>query len=330
MKKKGADLFKKLDEPERVHYSNTNFTLEVLLTKYNKKELDLSPEYQRRLVWNQPEASRFIESIMVGIPVPQIFLFQTKSGRYEVIDGQQRLSTIISFVEGNFKDTGQFKLRGLNHLVKYSNKAWKDLDDAQKRNFLNYQLNSTVVQDNPDNPDLKYEMFQRINMGGQKLSPHDLRRVVYRGPYMDMVKELAQEKNFLLMLGEDERRKLNRGEEYVLRFFAFSNNDNWKSYAENNVEKFLDTDTKYHQDANAEQLADMRERFIRACRIAFEIFGIDAFRGIVPPKPAELEKMSFTLFHFEKTGHSGTYYKLNEKMIKLIESKLNIHCISNN
>lgn len=290
MKKKGADIFKSLVDLEKINYSNTNFTLEVFLSKHKKGELDLTPDYQRRFVWDQVEASRFIESLLIGMPVPQIFLFETAHGKYEVIDGQQRLGTIISFVKGDFKGTGNFKLRGLNKLIKWGNKSWVDLDDITKRNFMNYQLNACIVQDDPDNPDLKFEMFQRINMGGQKLSPHDIRRVVYRGPYLDMVKELANEKTFILMLGEDERRKRDRAEEYVLRFFAFYNNNNWDKYNENNVEKFLDVDTKYNQNIDKKRMDELRELFNKVCRLAFELFGVDAFRGVVPTTPSEIEE----------------------------------------
>ena len=164
-------------------------------------ELILQPEYQRNFVWTTRTMSKFIESLLLSIPIPTIFLAENKDDTYEVIDGQQRLTTIFAFmkdskVEENTKIDTELKnfdlltLNGLETLDQYNNKTYKDFDDSIRRKFNNVSIPVVIIKKD-STEDIKYDIFSRINSGSVKLNSQELLNVMYRGPLIKKLNEVA-------------------------------------------------------------------------------------------------------------------------------------------
>ena len=177
-----------------------DFTLEGLVAKFNKKTM-IVPGFQRNFVWNIKQASRLIESFLLGLPVPAIFLFTDgEKNEQLVIDGQQRLKTLVYFFEGFFGEptlSGRrkvFQLTGLNEKSPFYNKSYKDLEETNEAAFN--KLNDSVLrafvvkQLTPTGNTSIYHIFERLNTGGTQLVGQEIRNCVYHGPFNELLCEL--------------------------------------------------------------------------------------------------------------------------------------------
>ena len=193
-----------------------DFTIEVLHSKWQSGDIDIPP-FQREFVWKQVQSSKLIESFLVGLPVPAIFLYtERQSQRFLVIDGQQRLRSIFYFFDGLFgeEEKGKrtvFKLKGLNDDSKYGRKGFEDLDDATQRRLRNSVLRSFIVQQLDPNDDTSiYHIFERLNTGGTSLAIQEIRNCVYRGTFNKLINELNLLADWRSIVGNrhpDRRKK---------------------------------------------------------------------------------------------------------------------------
>ena len=149
--------------------------------------MDLQPHYQRQYVWElKPELpSRLVESLLLEIPVPPIYFGKMPGGRLEVIDGQQRLTTLIKFVRN------EFPLQRLQRMGSLNGKYFRDLSDEQQAKVLDAPIRSIVI-DAGNNQNLRYEVFERLNRGSMGLNEQELRNCVYRGPFCDLLGEAGE------------------------------------------------------------------------------------------------------------------------------------------
>lgn len=211
-----------------------DFTLEGLVSKFKRKTLTI-PGFQRSYVWNIKQASRLIESFLLGLPVPSIFLFTDDQNNEQlVIDGQQRLMTVYYFFEGYFGDPNSqgkrliFKLTGLNENSPYYNKTYKDLEETDTAAFN--KLNDSVLrafiikQVAPYGNTSIYHIFERLNTGGTHLVGQEIRNCVYHGNFNDLLCELNQYDNWRKIFGSQAPHKRQKDIELILRFFSFYEN----------------------------------------------------------------------------------------------------------
>lgn len=210
-----------------------DFTLEGLVSKYKRKTLVI-PGFQRSYVWNIKQASRLIESFLLGLPVPSIFLFtDDKNNEQLVIDGQQRLMSIYYFFEGYFGESTQgrrtvFKLTGLNEKSPYHNKTYKDLEETDSAAFN--KLNDSVLrafiikQVSPYGNTSIYHIFERLNTGGTQLVGQEIRNCVYHGNFNDLLCDLNTYENWRKIFGSPTPHKRQKDIELILRFFALYEN----------------------------------------------------------------------------------------------------------
>jgi len=204
-----------------------DFTLEVLVDKWNKDEITIAPG-QRKFVWSQAKASKLIESFLIGLPVPPLFFYQEKEdNNFLVVDGQQRLKSIVYFVSGVFgeeEDDPVFKLTGLNEYSPYSEATYKSLekiDEASFNKLKNSVLRSFVMkQIFPEDDTSIYQVFERLNTGGMILQPQEIRNCVLNGKFNDLIKELNQHDSWRSILGKKTADKRMRDVELILRFLA--------------------------------------------------------------------------------------------------------------
>ena len=182
----GGDVLQNTDD-RPVSSQPNDWNISTLRDKYERGQVDLQPHYQREYVWElKPELpSRLIESLLLEIPVPPIYFGKMPGGRLEVIDGQQRLTTLIRFVRN------EFHLQRLQRLGNLNGKYFREMSDEQQAKVLDAPIRSIVI-DAGNNQNLRYEVFERLNRGAMGLNEQELRNCVYRGPFCDLIGELRE------------------------------------------------------------------------------------------------------------------------------------------
>jgi uncharacterized protein with ParB-like and HNH nuclease domain len=224
------------DETSTVEFNivvtSSDWTLELLASKFQCGDI-IIPDYQRKFVWDIRRASTLIESFAIGLPVPQVFFYENGDGQLEVIDGQQRITSIAYFFEGFFGgedlngNRKVFKLKGLEQRKDLEGKSFAELDERTKRRIKNTSLRGvTVKQLTPDEeqPESVYHIFERLNTGGQPLNAQEIRNAVYRGALLAELERLNQNENWRKIYGKTEPDPKQRDVELILRLLAFYKN----------------------------------------------------------------------------------------------------------
>jgi Protein of unknown function DUF262 len=207
-----------------------DFTLEVLVNKF-KDGLISVPEEQRNFVWTQAQSSKLIESFLMGLPVPPIYLYQAKDDpKQQIVDGLQRLMSIVFFFSGLFgeKTAGRkvpvFGLLGLHEKSPYLNRTYEWLeqnDEVAFEKLKNSVLRSFVMKQlQPDDNTSIFQVFERLNSGGVILQGQEIRNCIYRGDFNNLLKELNGHATWRSILGKKAPDKRMRDMELILRFFA--------------------------------------------------------------------------------------------------------------
>ncbi|MDR1904392.1 MAG: DUF262 domain-containing protein [Treponema sp.] len=206
----------------KILWQPKDYSIGELQAMKTRQDLDLQPDYQRNFVFDDWKASRLIESILLDVPIPAIYLAEEEDGRYSVIDGQQRLTSCMSFIEGKFPDGHAFKLLGLGILSEYKNLYFTDLERSVQRKILNTALHTNIIKHDSET-DVKFDIFERLNTGSMRLNEDEIRNTVFRGKYIDLLRELAEkEPEFHQMVRKDNFRKRMIYRGMILRFFALS------------------------------------------------------------------------------------------------------------
>jgi len=205
----------------------SDFTLELLIHKLQDGEITV-PSFQRKYVWSQKKASKLIESFLLGLPVPQIFLYRKQENQdLLVVDGQQRLRTVQQFFGGKFDDGTVFDLRGVK--PQWQNKTFVDLSELDKRKIRNYILRATIFEQlDPQDDSSIFEIFERLNTGGMALNSQEIRNCVVHGSINSFLKTINQIKIWRVLLNKPEEDDRMKDIEMIIRFFAL--HENWKSY----------------------------------------------------------------------------------------------------
>lgn len=222
---------RQLKELQRqVEYDTKDYTLELLLDKFEKDEFFI-PNYQRQFVWKENNRSLFIESVLLGLPIPFMFFADCEDGRLEVIDGAQRIQAIREFVKN------KMKLGKLTKLTELDGFGFEDLSTATRRKLLNRTFR-VVVLDEKTTTDIRQDLFNRINTSGVRASDSEVRRGSYPGKLTTYIEKCCQNKLFI-SLCPISKSKAARQErfELILRFFAYLNE--YKHF-EHDVKLFLD------------------------------------------------------------------------------------------
>lgn len=222
------DLTQNLDKFDQAVIWGTDWTAETITNQLFRKNIDLFPKFQRRDAWSQVAKSKFIESLILGLPIPQIILAEKKDdkGKYIVIDGKQRLLTIRQFFsKGNNDEFSPLKLKGLEILKDLNRKTFKDIENnPDLNNILNQLLNQTIrttVIKNWPNEEFLFTVFLRLNTGSIKLSPQELRQALHPGYFIDFADSYSIESEGIkkiLNIKEPDYRM--RDVELVIRYYS--------------------------------------------------------------------------------------------------------------
>ena len=270
-------------EQKSVKYDIREFTVEYYADKYNKgvendsNELFV-PDYQREFIWTDPQQSRFIESLILGLPVPLIFVAEDKSGRFEIVDGSQRIRTLNAFV------SGELTLCGLKKLTKLNGLKFSDFSNARQRKFKNISMRMIVLNEYTT-PEIRNEMFDRINTSGVALLPMETRRGIYKGPFTDFIIRLAKNELFAKLCPESVYMKDRREEEeMILRFFAFSETypnfklKNGSNLKNSSVAEYLNQYLSIkNEEENTEDMSAKEKEFLMMIKFIDENFPNQGF-----------------------------------------------------
>ena len=261
---------------EAIRYSISSYgadmPVDALLTRLSRGEIFLPP-FQRKFVWTYTQASKFIESLLLGLPVPGIFLFKEPDTRkLMVVDGQQRLWSLQHFVEGLF-DKREFRLVGVSK--EFSEKTYKSLTDVDRINFNDSILHATIFQqDEPKNKRGSiYSVFERLNTGGTALQPQEIRACVFRGKLNDLLTELARNSYWQELYGASSNRK--KDEEIILRFLALYYS---LDIYERPMKKFLNDFMEKNLNPSNDRCDEFRQRFENTVKVVAEIITPKALR----------------------------------------------------
>ncbi|MFJ4055995.1 DUF262 domain-containing protein [Pseudomonas sp. NPDC089743] len=210
-----------------VSFDSYDVTVRQLYDMISEEIIDVTPEYQRHFVWSRERQSQLIESILLGIPVPSLFMATNKDSTWEVIDGLQRLTTIVNFI-GKQKvinliseDCKPLILTGLEKLDSLNNLTFDRIPKAIQLMFMTRPIRITVLNDKSDFG-LRFDLFERLNTGGVILHPQEIRNCVYLGQFNEFIKECSKYQPFknCLKVGSNAEKNGNI-EELVLKFFAY-------------------------------------------------------------------------------------------------------------
>lgn len=296
--------------------STIDYNLESLSHLIDKRTINLAPKYQRRFRWDKERKSKLIESFLMNVPIPPIFLNEDDFGLYSVIDGKQRLSSISDFLSGKLtlSDLEIFKdLNGFN---------FYDLP-LEFRNSLKIRatIRAIIILRQSDK-DIKYEVFQRLNTGGVRLNAQEIRNSAFPGELNDRIVQLSEEKTFRKMLGikSKTRSKLYqemKDAELVLRFFALK--DNWQTYS-GSLKKNLDAYMDKNKYMKENSIALHANEFLETIDKVEIIFGSNgSFRRWLPDSKRWKQQISAPLYDSQMFA---CYKKNKEKIAENKESIL--------
>ena len=231
------------------------------------------PGFQRPFVWSTQKSDKFIESLLMGLPVPGIFLARTSEGVLLVLDGQQRLETLRKFYTGN---------RKLGNSVQqmYRQKTYNTLADEDRRRLDNSVIHATVVrQESPGDYDSIYHIFERLNSGGEELTPQQIRMALYHGTFSELLLELNQNGTWRKLIRQktsDLAFKKFKDIEMILRFFAlFHDSGEYKNPMKNFLNKFM----AKHRNIESSERKQYEQLFCDTVKFINQSMGDSAFCG---------------------------------------------------
>ncbi len=246
-----------------------DYPVDGLVKRINEESIVI-PQFQRDFVWTIKQASRFVESLLLGLPVPGVFFSREQnSQKLLVIDGQQRLKTLQFFYGGVFTPTSRaFALSGLES--RFEHFTYKTLLDEDRRRLDDAILHATVVkQDEPTNDDSSiYNIFERLNTGGTLLAPQQIRASIYHGPFNDLLGELNKNSDWRSIFGATN--KYMRDQELILRFFAlYYNAENYRQPMKGFLNSYMEANKTFKLQSSKE-LTKIFDSTIEVINVCFE------------------------------------------------------------
>ncbi len=259
-----------VEQSKRIEFYLTEYSIELLASKMKDGEFTI-PKYQREDIWEPDRKSRFIESLLMGLPIPFLFFWEKPDGRLEIVDGSQRLRTIRQFL------LGDLRLGELSELSELEGLQFKDLPESRQRKIKNRSIRGIVLNEHAD-VEARFDLFDRINTGSKIASPVEVRRGALSGPFMNLVIDLAVNDIFVKLapvpkMSADMRKR----EDMVTRFFAYG--DGLNGYKDKPALFLFDYAEKMNKHflENAGDAEKYKDRFLQAMAFVKKVFP-DGFR----------------------------------------------------
>ena len=256
--------------PERrIQTQPYDLSINTLIEQWDDGDL-IIPEFQREYVWDDSKASRLIESLLLNIPIPVLYFSETPDAKYEIVDGHQRVNSIVRYVKNSFP------LKGLRIQDEFRGLRFDSLPKREQR-FLKSRTMRVIVITAESHPDMKFEVFERLNTGSVALNAQEIRRAVYRGPTTKLLDELVQNRSFRLAIGRKSPRPRFVDQELVLRFLAMrANLGKYRPPLLRFLNEYLrSSNSSSSQSPSLQALAD---DFSRAADLVYTVFRENSFR----------------------------------------------------
>lgn len=266
-------------DAEKIRVDQQMLSVKYMLELMNENLIELNPGYQRRRVWkDNKKKSLLIESLMLRIPIPAFYFYENEDGVYQVIDGQQRLTTIKEFVNG------EFRLTGLEYLGRdYNKKKFEDLDKKYIQRIYRTQIAVNIL-DARSPKNVIYDIFRRVNTGGVNLNPQEMRNAICKQEVRDFLIRSTENQNYLLATRRRVKDDRMDSQELVLRFYAFYRAYDFEKgilyYEYPNIAAMLDAAIEELNKMKSEKREELYIIFDEAMKRAYQAFGEYAFSKI--------------------------------------------------
>ena len=270
------------------------------------RPLSERPSFQRRYVWTDVLASRLIESILLNVPIPPCYLSQNDDFELDVIDGQQRLFSIYRYLDN------QFSLTGLEVLKDLVGLRYHQLPAKEQRQLRTHTLRLVAVT-NESHPEIKFDVFQRLNTNTAPLNAQELRNCVYRGALNELLKEAVHYPPWLKVVRKRSPDKRMRDEELVLRFFGFhiQGVESYRTPQKHWLNSIAKAGMSY-SDGTIQALHEIWKKAIDVSLVWFE--PIECFRREAQKTPRAINRALFDLtMHSAKAMDEGTAFGLRDE-----------------
>lgn len=273
----GEEEERDFSDESTIYQINTfgaDYTVDGLVKRFERGDI-FRPKFQRNFVWTWPQASRFIESILLGLPIPSVFLYREEATqKHLIVDGLQRLTTLNAFHKGRFPGTQRvFTLKGVKQ--KYEGKSLEDLDEEDKRRFEDTVIHAMIIQQIAPAEDNSavFHIFDRLNSNGTPLQAQEIRAAVYHGTFQELIGELNNDPDWRAIFGPVHKR--SKDQELILRFLALYNN---RENYEKPMKSFLNEYISAYRNPKERQLDAFEDDFAETVQRAREALGDRAFR----------------------------------------------------
>lgn len=276
---------------KKVFTDKKDYPLSTIKEMFDEGDIIPQPDYQRDYIMDNKKASKLIESVLLQIPIPTVYLCEEKDGTFSIIDGQQRLTSFVKFLKN------EIELKGLEEYSEYNGKKFIGLDKNIQRLIKSTTINCIVIQ--KESQELKYEIFSRLNQGSTSLKPQELRNCIYRGSFNNMLEDIAvNNKNLAYLVGDDNKRK--NYQEYILRYFALKNFQEYSS----SISRTLNLYMEKHQNDPEENIKQYKREYDSNIDIIRQILGQTAFYGYDRIKDKIMNKFSGSVYDSIIVGFS--------------------------
>lgn len=245
-------------------------TVFQIVRKYGQKSLIIDPDFQRNSVWKLEQKSRFIESILMNFPIPPLYVNENEDNKWIIIDGLQRTSTLVAFLNN------EFALKNLKALGQLEGKTFQNLDSAQQSRIEDKKINIYILQSNTPLA-VVYELFDRINTGGTPLNRQEVRHCIFKGKSTELLKELAQTDFFKRAIDDGVSGTRMKDREVILRYLAFKIQDYEKDY-QGDLSPFVEEAMKKINKMSDNEIEMLKKDFERVMKLTHQFFGKGNFR----------------------------------------------------
>lgn len=283
-----------------IKIDRVQFSIFELKRRFDRGNICLDPDFQRNEVWNTRQKSELIESVIMGIPLPLIYLAETMEGKLVIVDGRQRLTTFFRYLDNDFA------ISGLKIMTELNSCRFRDLENDEKKKkyaaeIEDFQLVIQIIKyPTPDR--VRFDIFDRVNRGGTPLNNQEMRNALYQGPATRLLNELAASEDFKNATGHSIRTLHMKDKYIILRaisFYLWRKEQLKKKSGElviyrSDIEEFLGYAMEYFNWVEDDIRNDLKNLFLRVMKRCYSKLGEDAFR--IPTDSGRRRPVSMTLF----------------------------------
>lgn len=299
-------------EQRKLYTESSDFTVETLVSKLKNNSIYI-PDFQRKYVWSDIQASKLIESLIIQCPIPVIYLNQEKDETYSVIDGNQRVTSLKRYL------SDEFQLKGLTAYSELEGLSFSQLDPRFQRHINNRTIRCISIS-RETHPQVKFDVFERLNSGSVKLNKQELRHGLYYGVLIKSAKNLVIKTEITkYVLAIDNKNKRMKAEEFILRFWTLSQNfENYKGSLAASINNYIENNN------NSKEIDELERVFKETFKLVINSFGDFSFLTIEKDDSGNLRKGKFNAALYDALMVGFYKNHVDKKLITSNEKSENI------